>query len=230
MDLMDSVFKNVWKCLIEEDQVRIIRAHDMKSVGKMTLLKEINNKFLHGGTQDFDLVIWVEGCRITNVEKVQKNILLRLRLELSQDEHQDTSTVGDVTLNSHNQIPELVARVALKCEGLPLALVTIGETMAARTAPHEWNNAVKLLRKFVLKKEEAISVGPWGGEGGTHWSHSAKGKITQITITDGEGIVSINFKTHDEGEIRFALGKNKLNPHLVVVFNLPRILILLRRR
>ncbi|KAF8388129.1 hypothetical protein HHK36_026795 [Tetracentron sinense] len=278
---MDSMLENVWKCLTEEDEVGIIGIYGMRGVGKTTLLKKINNEFLHRRTHDFDVVIWVDVSKESYVKKVQKDIGDRLGLKLSEDECQEAArarvifnvlskkrfvvllddiwtrvdfddvgiprpdgqnkskvvftteseavslrmlpqknfkveclgwneawdlfkkTVGKEALNSHHQIPELAARVALECEGLPLALVTIGETMASKKAPHEWNDAIKLLRKSASEEEEAISVGPWGGGGGTYWSHNAKGGITHITITHGAGIDSISFKTHDKGDMKF---------------------------
>ncbi|KAF8388126.1 hypothetical protein HHK36_026792 [Tetracentron sinense] len=278
---MDSMLENVWKCLAEEDEVGIIGIYGMEGVGKTTLLKKINNEFLHRGAHDFDLVIWVEVSKESKVRKVQKNIGERLGLKLSEDESHDAvraraifnvlsmkrfvlllddiwdpvdfedvgiprpnstnnskvvfttrsqavslrmlaqknfkaeclgwkeawdlfkMTVGKEALNLHHQIPELAARVALECKGLPLVINTIGRTMAGKKAPHEWNDALKLLRKSTLEEEEAISVGPWGGGGGTHWSHNVKGGITQITISHGAAIDYISFKTHDKGVMKF---------------------------
>ncbi|KAF8388123.1 hypothetical protein HHK36_026789 [Tetracentron sinense] len=270
---MDSMLENVWKCLTEDDEKGIIGIYGMEGVGKTTLLKKINNEFLHRGTHDFDLVIWVEVSKESKVRKVQKNIGERLGLKLSEDESHDAvrarvvfnflnkkrfvlllddiwdpvdfedvgiprpnatnkskvifttrfqavseqmaaekyfiaeclgrnealdlfkKIVGNEALNSHHQIPDLAARVAVECKGLPLALITIGRTMAGKKDPHEWSDALKLLKKSASEEEEAISVGPWGGWGGTYWSHNAKGGITQITITHGAGIDSMSFKT-----------------------------------
>ncbi|KAF8388127.1 hypothetical protein HHK36_026793 [Tetracentron sinense] len=278
---MDSMFENVWKCLTEEDEVGIIGIYGMEGVGKTTLLKKINNEFLHRGTHDFDFVIWVEVSKESKVRKIQKNIGERLGLKLSEDESHDAvrarvifnvlskkrfvlllddiwdpfdfedvgiprpnakikskvvfttrsqavssrmlaqknfkaeclgwneawdlfqMTVGKEALNSHHQILELAARVALECKGLPLTISSIGQTMAGKNAPHEWNDALKLLRKSASEEEEAISVGPWGEGVGTYWSHNAKGGITQITISHGSGIDYISFKTHDKGEMKF---------------------------
>ncbi|KAF8376798.1 hypothetical protein HHK36_031534 [Tetracentron sinense] len=85
---MDSLLENVWKCLTEEDEVGIIGVHGMEGIGKTTLLKKINNKFLGTG-HDFDLVIWIEVSKESNVRKVQKSIGERLGLKLSQDESHD---------------------------------------------------------------------------------------------------------------------------------------------
>ncbi|KAF2616839.1 hypothetical protein F2Q68_00040687 [Brassica cretica] len=54
-------------------------------------------------------------------------------------------TVGENTLGSHPDIPELARKVARKCRGLPLALNVIGETMACKRTVHEWCHAVDVL-------------------------------------------------------------------------------------
>ena len=47
-------------------------------MGKTTLLKKINNKFLQSSIKAFDVVIWVVVSRPTNLERVQETILDRL--------------------------------------------------------------------------------------------------------------------------------------------------------
>lgn len=56
--------------------------------------------------------------------------------------------VGEETLRSHPDIPELAKLVAEECEGLPLALITIGRAMCSRKNPWEWNHAISVLRSF----------------------------------------------------------------------------------
>lgn len=53
--------------------------------------------------------------------------------------------VGENTLKSDPDIQELAKRVVEKCGGLPLALNTIGETMACKTTAQEWRRAVDVL-------------------------------------------------------------------------------------
>ncbi|KAF3517048.1 hypothetical protein DY000_02059512 [Brassica cretica] len=48
--------------------------------------------------------------------------------------------VGEITLGSHPNIPELARIVARKCHGLPLALSVIGETMASKRTIQEWEH------------------------------------------------------------------------------------------
>ncbi|GMJ14255.1 RPS5-like 1 [Hibiscus trionum] len=60
--------------------------------------------------------------------------------------------VGDETLNSHPDIPELAEKVAEECGGLPLALITIGRAMACKTTPGEWEYAIEKLKRSTLPK------------------------------------------------------------------------------
>ncbi|ESQ35601.1 hypothetical protein EUTSA_v10006759mg [Eutrema salsugineum] len=53
--------------------------------------------------------------------------------------------VGENTLRSHRDIPELARKVAGKCHGLPLALNVIGETMSFQNTIQEWRHAIKTL-------------------------------------------------------------------------------------
>ncbi|CBI25181.3 unnamed protein product, partial [Vitis vinifera] len=54
--------------------------------------------------------------------------------------------VGEDTLNSHPEIPQLAETIVKECLGLPLALVTTGRTMACKKAPQEWKFAIKMLQ------------------------------------------------------------------------------------
>ncbi|KAK8674708.1 hypothetical protein V6N13_032814 [Hibiscus sabdariffa] len=62
--------------------------------------------------------------------------------------------VGDEALNSHPDIPKLAQQVAEECDGLPLALITIGRAMANKTTPVEWNYAIEKLKRSALPKME----------------------------------------------------------------------------
>ncbi|KAJ4718433.1 NBS-LRR type disease resistance protein [Melia azedarach] len=55
--------------------------------------------------------------------------------------------VGEDTLNSHPDIPDLAQTVAKECGGLPLALKTVGRAMACRKTTEEWRYAIQLLRR-----------------------------------------------------------------------------------
>ncbi|KAK9232170.1 hypothetical protein WN943_022413 [Citrus x changshan-huyou] len=78
--------------------------------------------------------------------------------------------VGRETLESHLQIPELAEIVAKECDGLPLALITIGRAMAFKKTPQEWKDAIQVLRRSAsefpdcdISKIDLIDC--WIGEG-----------------------------------------------------------------
>ncbi|GAB4850597.1 hypothetical protein Ancab_029906 [Ancistrocladus abbreviatus] len=56
--------------------------------------------------------------------------------------------VGEEALNSHPEIPELAEIVAKECDGLPLALITIGRAMSSKKSPQEWRHAIEVLRNY----------------------------------------------------------------------------------
>ena len=74
---LDSPFREVWR-LLQDKQVGSIGIYGMGGVGKTTLLKKINNKFLQSSINAFSIVIWVVISRPTNLERVQETILDRL--------------------------------------------------------------------------------------------------------------------------------------------------------
>ncbi|KAL6285551.1 hypothetical protein ACE6H2_009941 [Prunus campanulata] len=55
--------------------------------------------------------------------------------------------VGEETLYIHPDIPKLAEIVAKECDGLPLALITIGWAMACKKTPQEWNHAIQVLKR-----------------------------------------------------------------------------------
>lgn len=54
--------------------------------------------------------------------------------------------VGQETVDSHPDIPELAQTVTKECGGLPLALITIGRAMACKKTPGEWKYAIQVSR------------------------------------------------------------------------------------
>ncbi|RID75915.1 hypothetical protein BRARA_B02929, partial [Brassica rapa] len=66
---------------------------------------------------------------------------------LSPDEAWDffQEIVGETTLKSHPDIPQLARIVAKKCGGLPIALSLIGETMSHKRTVREWHHAIHAL-------------------------------------------------------------------------------------
>ncbi|KAH9715185.1 putative disease resistance protein [Citrus sinensis] len=55
--------------------------------------------------------------------------------------------VGQETLESHPDIPELAQTVAKECSGLPLALITTSRAMSSKKRPEERSYAIQMLRR-----------------------------------------------------------------------------------
>ncbi|KAK3200177.1 hypothetical protein Dsin_023592 [Dipteronia sinensis] len=53
--------------------------------------------------------------------------------------------VGDETLQSHPDVLDLARHVSRECCGLPLALVSIGQAMASKKTPQEWDDLCRVL-------------------------------------------------------------------------------------
>ncbi|XP_019094335.1 PREDICTED: probable disease resistance protein At1g12290 isoform X2 [Camelina sativa] len=70
--------------------------------------------------------------------------------------------VGEITLRSHPDIPEIARKVARACRGLPLALNVIGETMACKKTTQEWDHAVDFLTTYAANfgavKEKILPI------------------------------------------------------------------------
>ncbi|KAF5195518.1 Disease resistance protein summ2 [Thalictrum thalictroides] len=54
--------------------------------------------------------------------------------------------VGYIALSYDSDIPRLAEIVAKECLGLPLALITIGRSMASKKTRHEWEHAITVLK------------------------------------------------------------------------------------
>ncbi|CBI21696.3 unnamed protein product, partial [Vitis vinifera] len=59
--------------------------------------------------------------------------------------------VGEDTIYSHPHIPKLAETAAKECDGLPLALITIGRAMAGTKTPEEWEKKIQMLKNYPAK-------------------------------------------------------------------------------
>ncbi|KAJ4718435.1 NBS-LRR type disease resistance protein [Melia azedarach] len=72
--------------------------------------------------------------------------------------------VGEDTLNCHPDILQLAKSAAKECDGLPLALTTIGRAMACKKTPQEWSYAIEVLKirksssEFLGMEKEVYSL------------------------------------------------------------------------
>ncbi|KAM1165785.1 hypothetical protein ACFX13_025723 [Malus domestica] len=55
--------------------------------------------------------------------------------------------VGKETIQSHPDIPKLAQVVANECDGLPLAIITVGRAMTCKKTPHEWKHGIRVLKE-----------------------------------------------------------------------------------
>ncbi|KAJ4718312.1 Disease resistance protein [Melia azedarach] len=59
--------------------------------------------------------------------------------------------VGENTINNHPDIPRLAKIMAEECDGLPIALITIGRAMVYKNEPQEWKHEIEVLRRSASK-------------------------------------------------------------------------------
>ncbi|KAJ6974140.1 disease resistance protein [Populus alba x Populus x berolinensis] len=59
--------------------------------------------------------------------------------------------VGEDTLNIHPEIPKLAETIAKMCNGLPLALITVGRAMAFRKTLSEWHHSIEALSRATAR-------------------------------------------------------------------------------
>ncbi|KAE8721197.1 putative Disease resistance protein family [Hibiscus syriacus] len=99
------------------------------------------------------LIFTTRSLEVCGEMEAQKNLELEcLKSEEAWKLFQDK--VGDETLNSHPDITKLAEHVAKECDGLPLALITIGRAMARKRTPGEWKYAIEKLKRSTLPKME----------------------------------------------------------------------------
>ncbi|CAH8357781.1 unnamed protein product [Eruca vesicaria subsp. sativa] len=235
---LEKMLDATWSRLMDKE-VGILGLYGMGGIGKTTLLKQINDKFLEK-KNEFGVVIFVVVSQNLQVEKIQKEIGKRLGLcdeeWEKKDQNEKATCIKDVltskrfvmllddiwekvkleeigipfpsrengskvvfttrsqkvsgrmgtddlevkqldpenswelfrqkvranTLERDPKILELAKQICEKCQGLPLALNVIGETMACKTSVPEWQDAIDILNtnatSFPEVKDEILKV------------------------------------------------------------------------
>ncbi|EEF44759.1 hypothetical protein RCOM_0898310 [Ricinus communis] len=123
-----GMFGKAWSCL-EEDSANIVGIYGKGGIGKTTVLTQISNNLLTSHPQiHFDFALWIMfdltevGVPTPNRENSSK-LMFATRIEEEK--------VREETLNIHLEIPQLAQTIAKICDGLTLALITVGRTMAS---------------------------------------------------------------------------------------------------
>ncbi|XXG69458.1 hypothetical protein AAC387_Pa06g2318 [Persea americana] len=75
--------EKIWN-LLHDEHTSVIYIYGMGGIGKTTLMKAINNKLK--ATREFDYVIWVTVSKQLNLQKIQTEIMGRLKLDFSEQD------------------------------------------------------------------------------------------------------------------------------------------------
>ena len=113
---------------------------DLKKVGIPSPNSQNRSKVILT-TRSRDVCRDMEAQQILEMERLTQDEAINLLME----------KVGKTTLNSHPDIPQLAEIAAKECQGLPLALVTIGRAMAGKNTPQEWEPAIGMLKTYSSK-------------------------------------------------------------------------------
>ncbi|XP_003634573.1 probable disease resistance protein At1g52660 [Vitis vinifera] len=144
---------------------------DLKKVGIPSPNSQNRSKVILT-TRSRDVCRDMEAQQILEMERLTQDDAINLFME----------KVGKTTLNSHPDIPQLAEIAAKECQGLPLALVTIGRAMAGKNSPQEWEPAIRMLKTY-SSKFSASTAAPFAS---SQWSYdvflSFRGEDTRFTF------------------------------------------------
>ncbi|KAF2323297.1 hypothetical protein GH714_034510 [Hevea brasiliensis] len=145
---LESEFNQVWKCM-EDRSVRTIGIYglggvddlwdhlDLLIIGIPPLDRTSGSKVVFT-TRSQEVCGFMKADKSIKVEcLVPEEALQLFQMKLSQG-----------TLNAHRDIPKLAVMLAECCQGLPLALITVGRAMASRRNLKDWKHALKMLQSY----------------------------------------------------------------------------------
>ena len=92
----------------------------------------------------------------TRIQKICNEMEVQKKFRVECLAHEEAlalflEKVGENTLNSHPEISRLSEKMAERCKGLPLALITVGGAMANKNSPHGWDQAIQELENFPVE-------------------------------------------------------------------------------
>ncbi|RWR88081.1 putative disease resistance protein isoform X1 [Cinnamomum micranthum f. kanehirae] len=82
----DVTLEEILHCILNT-KIRIIGVHGMGGVGKTSIMTNINNRL--NKTKDFDDIIWITVSKDVDVNKLQRKIAKKLKIDLKEGEDDD---------------------------------------------------------------------------------------------------------------------------------------------
>ncbi|XP_074277317.1 putative disease resistance protein At5g63020 [Silene latifolia] len=122
---LELIFRDVWKCIVDE-KVGVIGLYGLGGVGKTTLLTKINNEFVHRN-HEFKLAIWVVMSKQTKVDEMQEIIHNRVNLKDAnwhrKTEHEKAASIYKFLKGKKFVLllDDMMERIDLARVGVPLS-------------------------------------------------------------------------------------------------------------
>ncbi|XP_054816902.1 putative disease resistance protein At4g10780 [Prosopis cineraria] len=160
---MGEMLNKVWDS-IEDGNVGVFYLYDLGWARKTILLGCIGDLGCDDLWQGLDL----NSIGVPPPETNHSKVLLTTRVENVCDQMQAKKfevkcltnkkafdlfcvKVGEETLNSNPDIHSLAKQLVLESKGLPLALITFGQSMAGQKNPQQWRHVINNLQSFPSK-------------------------------------------------------------------------------
>ncbi|RWR80042.1 putative disease resistance protein isoform X1 [Cinnamomum micranthum f. kanehirae] len=89
----DVTLEEILHCILNT-KIRIIGVHGMGGVGKTTIMMNINNRLIK--TMDFDHIIWITVSKDVDVNKLQRKIAKKMKIDLEEGEDDDDDTKAKI--------------------------------------------------------------------------------------------------------------------------------------
>ncbi|RWR88073.1 putative disease resistance protein isoform X1 [Cinnamomum micranthum f. kanehirae] len=86
----DVTLEEILHCILNIE-IRIIGVHGMGGVGKTSIMTNINNRL--NKTMDFDDIIWITVSKDVDVNKLQRKIAKKLKIDLKEGEDDDDTKI-----------------------------------------------------------------------------------------------------------------------------------------